>query len=560
MSAAILAYDLDVDPIYLVDQPIKSREPGLRRVSSPFTVETHSPHRYLTIDEALGEQTRQRDQARDDVDARILQALEGQGITLGNGERARFEEIVAAEGHQVITHRARGAGAHRPDTCIALFGPDETVNRFAERRALTEAALYEDTENLLLIGFGFEVTHKTERQGRIVVHRVQAHQDLRIGELAPDSKADTLVLVAEPDVELQEVENSKWTVEVKGFDSYNPATGQVTPHEGVKEIECLMIDTDYDGAAFFARAIHFPSQSEDRRLKRLKDRLGAQLDPDHWERASARRAVRSPRPRAEKSRCGSLPEPERNSRPCGTFRHPDSRNGMNARKSRVSWVGPTILSVMLAMTATSAANAETGGDPHKRSSTNVLRDIAVRAAVEAATKWLDQLMQERIEPDRHAAARYFEIADDEYERWPEGRRRVVRAIYATKESFHKRTVALVKTLETEDWELMERTASYILVPSGLLSRRPFGESLGFDELGVDDEVELEAMGIIGSAWCLARSIYVASDKIHGAAGPRRRHDFLEGLLTSIARDLPANTRAKRRRACANRRDRPGFTV
>ena len=148
VSAAILAYDLDVDPIYLVDQPIKSREPGLRRVSSPFTVETHSPHRYLTIDEALGEQTRQRDQARDDVDARILQALEGQGITLGNGERARFEEVVAAEGHQVVTHRARGAGAHTPDTCIALFGPDETVNRFAERRALTEAALYEDTENL----------------------------------------------------------------------------------------------------------------------------------------------------------------------------------------------------------------------------------------------------------------------------------------------------------------------------------------------------------------------------------------------------------------------------
>ena len=82
---------------------------------------------------------------------------------------------------------------------------------------------------------------------------------------------------------MQEIEDGKWTLEVKGFDSYNPATGQVTPHEGVKEIECLMIDTNYDGAAFFARAIHFPSQSEDRRLKRLKDRLGAQLDPDHWE-------------------------------------------------------------------------------------------------------------------------------------------------------------------------------------------------------------------------------------------------------------------------------------
>ena len=283
VSAAILAYDLNVDPICLVDQPIKSKQPGLRRVSSPFTVETHSPHRYLTIDEALGEDAKKRHQVRNDVDARIIQALEAQGIRLGNGEHARFEDIVPADGHQVLTHRARGAGARTADTCIALFGPDETVNRFAERRALNEAAQYENTENLLLIGFGFEVTHKEERQGRVVVHRVQAHQDLRIKELAPDSKADTLVVVAEPDIELREAEGGRWTLEVTGFDSYNPATGQVASHQGVKEIECLMIDTDYDGSAFFARAVHFPGQSEDRRLKRLKERLGAQLDPERWD-------------------------------------------------------------------------------------------------------------------------------------------------------------------------------------------------------------------------------------------------------------------------------------
>ena len=48
----------------------------------------------------------------------------------------------------------------------------------------------------------------------------------------------------------------------------------------------------------------------------------------------------------------------------------------------------------------------------------------------------------------------------------------------------------------------------------------------------------------GYAWCLGRSIYVASDKIMERLVRGARHDFLEGLLTSIARDLPANTRAK----------------
>ena len=75
---------------------------------------------------------------------------------------------------------------------------------------------------------------------------------------------------------------------------------------------------------------------------------------------------------------------------------------------------------------------------------------------------------------------------------------VVQAIYATKESFRKRTIALVKTLDTEDWELVERTASYVVVPTALLSRNGFEGTLSFDELELHEAVELQAMGIIGS--------------------------------------------------------------
>lgn len=282
VSAGVLAYDQKVDPIYLVDQPIKSREQGLRRVSSPFTVETHSPHRYLTIEEALAEHPGASDGAREDVQHRIVEALQRDGIRIGNGQRMVLSDVVQADGHRVITHRGRGPKARRADTCVAVFGPDETVNGFSERRALTEATEYESTKTLLLIGFGFEASPAPERKGRIMVYRVQAHQDLRIGELAPDSKADTLVVVAEPDIELTQVDDGLWTLEVRGFDSYDPATGQVAGHQTVEQIECLMIDTDYDGMAFFAREIHFPGQGNDRRLRRLKDQLGARLDPEFW--------------------------------------------------------------------------------------------------------------------------------------------------------------------------------------------------------------------------------------------------------------------------------------
>ena len=108
-------------------------------------------------------------------------------------------------------------------------------------------------------------------------------------------------------------------------------------------------------------------------------------------------------------------------------------------------------------------------------------------------------MEPRPERESHAAAQYFEIRNCRTTSgWPEGRRRVVQAIYATKESFRKRTIALVKTFDTEDWELVERTASYVVVPGALLSRNGFEGTLGFDEFESHEAVELQEMGIIGS--------------------------------------------------------------
>ena len=178
---------------------------------------------------------------------------------------------------------------------------------------------------------------------------------------------------------------------------------------------------------------------------------------------------------------------------------------MNARQTNARRAWATIASIMLVMAAAGPANAETGGDPHKRMGAKVLRDIATwvgldaaSTGLDAATEWLRTVMEPRPERETHAAAQYFEIRDEEYQRWPEGRRRVIQAIYATKESFRKRTIALVKTLDTEDWDLIERTASYVVVPSALLSRNGFGGTLSFDELDIHEAVELRAMGIVGS--------------------------------------------------------------
>ena len=57
-------------------------------------------------------------------------------------------------------------------------------------------------------------------------------------------------------------------------------------------------------------------------------------------------------------------------------------------------------------------------------------------------------------------------------------------------------------------------------------------------------VAVEDQIAAGYAWCPGRSIYLASEKIMERLVRGARHDFLEGLLTSIAGDLPADTQAK----------------
>ena len=102
---------------------------------------------------------------------------------------------------------------------------------------------------------------------------------------------------------------------------------------------------------------------------------------------------------------------------------PGAIDAMNARPSKVSWVLATIVSVVLAVTAAGAANAETGRDPHNRTGSRLLRDIAQTAAVDTAVEWLRTLIPQKTERDTNAAAVFFDIRKEEYERWPEGRRR-----------------------------------------------------------------------------------------------------------------------------------------
>lgn len=92
-------------------------------------------------------------------------------------------------------------------------------------------------------------------------------------------------------------------------------------------------------------------------------------------------------------------------------------------------------------------------------------------------------------------AEYFQIPANEYRRWPERWKRVLREVHTAPENFSKRTIHTLKLLDTSDWLLLEKMAAHAL--GGHLLAEGFFEArlIGIE---ADDQVELEAMGVVNS--------------------------------------------------------------
>lgn len=312
VSAAILAYDQKAEPTYMVNEPYKQR--SVVRVSSPFTVESESPYRYIPPGGRIDTEE-ERGFSQDQISA-IKSALEKTGISgrkLTEEEKLRFTEItdyVQSSGKgwtkgkvlvSPVTHTAwtRIPGEEGSDmkAAIAIAPDDMTVSNAFIDRAAESAVKIINEGMLVVIAFAFEADVRSadlEVRGKLTIVKAQANRDLQIGNLHDSSLDHAFVMVGEPDVLVEKSGEDLITVEVLGFDTYDPATGNVEPG-GAKEIDCWMIDSNYDGKSFYARHVHFPNPG-DRQITRLKRKLGRNLDTAAWDAMVSHKSVPFRRP------------------------------------------------------------------------------------------------------------------------------------------------------------------------------------------------------------------------------------------------------------------------
>ncbi|TET45209.1 site-specific DNA-methyltransferase [candidate division TA06 bacterium] len=290
------------DTELLYDQPFQA--PKRIRVTGPFTVESLSPHRFLSADDDLDGTVTERE-ARDhhDFTTMILENLKTVGVqNMVRNQRLKFDRLEPYAGRWLHAdgEYTENGNSKRVAVCI---GPEHgTVGPELVKEAAKEAVKGVGFDLLVVCGFAFDphaweaakefspqsakpskgiVAERKAQYGKLIILLAKMNPDLAMGdELLKKTGAGNLFMVfGEPDLKVKRQKGGRLVVEIKGVDVYDPTTGQIRSHS-TDDIACWFIDTDYNEESFFVRHAYFAGAEEP--YDKLKRALRAEIDEAAW--------------------------------------------------------------------------------------------------------------------------------------------------------------------------------------------------------------------------------------------------------------------------------------
>ena len=274
---------------YLYDKPYKDNKKV--RVAGPFTVESLSPHRILSVNEnddlidhvaeaKLGYGEKQ------DFAGMILDHLKTSGVQQAHKEdRISFSgirpwpgELVCAEGTYFEGDTDSGAQKRAGIFIGPEFG---TVARPDLVQAAREAA-DAGFDMLIACAFNYEAyASEFNKLGRIPILKARMNADLHMADdLKNTGKGNLFVIFGEPDIDIFDADGGQVQVRVNGVDVFHPNTGEIRS-DNADGIACWFVDTDYNEESFFVRHAYFLGASDP--YKSLKTTLKAEINREAWE-------------------------------------------------------------------------------------------------------------------------------------------------------------------------------------------------------------------------------------------------------------------------------------
>jgi adenine-specific DNA-methyltransferase len=273
---------------YLYDKPFEDNKTV--RVAGPFTVESLSPHRVISVDENgewIDGQPKAKSGDTDEIDfvQMILENLKTAGVQQAHKEDKLLFSLIApwpgylvcAEGR--YSERDTKSGSER--RAAIFIGPEfGTVSRpdlVAAAREAGDAGF----DVLVTCAFNYDA-HSSEfnKLGRIPVLKARMNADLHMADdLKNTGKGNLFVIFGEPDIDIVKAKDGQVQVKVNGVDVFHPNTGEVRS-DGADGIACWFIDTDYNEESFFVRHAYFLGANDP--YKALKTTLKAEINEEAW--------------------------------------------------------------------------------------------------------------------------------------------------------------------------------------------------------------------------------------------------------------------------------------
>jgi adenine-specific DNA-methyltransferase len=274
------------DSEYLYDKPYVDSTKV--RVAGPFTVESLSPHKVISVDEDgewIDGQPKSKSSRSDESDfvQMILDNLKTAGVQQAHKEdKLSFSTITPWPGYFVCAEGIYFEGNAKSEKRAAIFvGPEfGTVSRpdlVAAAREAGDAAF----DVLITCAFNYDA-HSAEfnKLGRIPVLKARMNADLHMADdLKNTGKGNLFVIFGEPDIDIVKAKDGQVQVKVNGVDVFHPNTGEVRS-DGADGIACWFIDTDYNEESFFVRHAYFLGANDP--YKSLKATLKAEINEEAW--------------------------------------------------------------------------------------------------------------------------------------------------------------------------------------------------------------------------------------------------------------------------------------
>jgi adenine-specific DNA-methyltransferase len=279
----------------LYDKP--EADSSMVRVTGPFTVEAVPAPTVLPIDDIKEPPASDASVARSGVTLRQDEwrdEMAKTGVRAQGGKRVEFVRLEPLAGARYL--HAIGETKNGNSKRVAVsFGPEHSPLEQRQVELAWEEArgLSPRPEIVVFAAFHFDpeaakdIDELDPKKTGMTFLRSQMNTDLLTEDLKKKrSSNESFWLIGQPDVDLRRVKNGedkgRWQVEIRGFDYYNPTTGQIESGDSSR-IAMWLLDTDYDGRSLLPRQVFFPMAGPKDGWARLAKSLKAEIDEDKIE-------------------------------------------------------------------------------------------------------------------------------------------------------------------------------------------------------------------------------------------------------------------------------------